>query len=452
VIGCKDCREYKKRIENLEEELALVKFELEELRQKRYKSKKRKPPHDNEPPAALPAKKGGLFGHIGWFRKKPKNIHRTEEVKLYRCPECGSDDIKEYENKIEEHTQEDIILPRCETTLFRKQLYYCKRCQKVVCGKGNNELPGSYVGPTAKAVAVFLKYGIKISDRDIALLFEKMFNLKVAPSSIVGFRDQLKNEALPAYEALKESLKQGRFIHADETGWRIDGDNAWLWKFSNKKICLTHTDLSRGQKVVEDMLGKEYKGTLISDFLSAYNKIAAKAKQKCLVHILRDLKKVIKYWRDDGEVIRYCKRLKNIFEDGIVLHNEYCDKKWGKKYYLRRRLIVRRLDDFSFPNPNKRIIQRFVKRLNRHKNEVFTFLYEKGIDFHNNHAEQQIRPDVIFRKITFGNRSLKGAKVHDVLMSVLQTARLNGLDPIDTLQKILLSAKKNPLSKALAPP
>jgi len=319
-------------------------------------------------------------------------------------------------------------------------------------GKGENELSGSYIGPVAKAFAVFLKYGIKISDRDIQRVFEKMFNLKVAPSSIVGFRDQLKTEALPIYEALKKSLKQGKFIHADETGWKIDGDNAWLWKFSNKKICITHTETSRGQKVVEDVLGNEYKGTLISDFLSAYNKIAAKNKQRCLVHILRDLKKVIKYWQDDKEVIRYCERLKNIFEDGIALHNEYHNKKRDKKYYQRRKFIILQLDDFSFPNPNKRILQRFVKRLNRHKDELFTFLYEKDIDFHNNHAEQQIRPDVILRKITFGNRSLKGAKVHDVLMSILQTAKLNRLDPIDTLQKILLSAKKNPLSRALAPP
>jgi len=452
VTGCKDCREYKKRIESMEEDLALVKFELEDLRSKRYKSKRKKPPGDNEPPRPLPRKKGGLFGHIGWFRKKPKNIHKIEEVKLSKCPECSSNDIKEYENKIEEHIQEDIILPKLKTTFFRKHLYYCKKCQKAVMGKGENELSGSYIGPTAKAFAVFLKYSIKISDRDIQRVFEKMFNLKVVPSSIVGFRDQLKREALPTYKRLIESLKKGKFIHADETGWKIDGDNAWLWKFSNKKVCVTHTDMSRGQRVVEDMLGKEYKGTLISDFLSAYNKISAKNKQRCLVHILRDLEKVIKYWQDDEEVIRYCGRLKKILEDGIALYNEYRDKRRDKKYCLRRRLIVRRLDDFSFPNPNKRILQRFVKRLDRHKDEIFTFLYEKDIDFHNNHAEQQIRPDVILRKITFGNRSLKGAKVHDVLMSILQTVKLNGLDPIDTLQKILLSAKKNPLPKALAPP
>ncbi|MBL7158829.1 MAG: IS66 family transposase [Candidatus Omnitrophica bacterium] len=452
MTGCRDCVQYKKRIETLEEELALVKFELEDLRLKRYKSKRKKPPGNNEPPMPLPKKKGGLFGHIGWFRRKPKNIHKIEEVKLTECPDCGSQDIKEYKNEVEEHTQEDIVLPKVETTLFRKHLYYCKKCQKAVRARGLNELSGSYIGPTAKSFAVFLKYGIKTSDRDIQCMFEKMFNLKIAPSSIVGFRDQLKREALPTYEALKESLKQGRFIHADETGWKIDGDNAWVWKFSNKKICVTHTDLSRGQKVVEDVLGDKYNGTLISDFLSAYNKISAKAKQRCLVHILRDLEKVIKYWRDDKEVIRYCTMLKKILEDSIGLAGEYRDKKRDKIYYRKRKLIVKRLHDFSFPNPNKRILQRFVKRLNRHKNEVFTFLYEKGVDFHNNHAEQQIRPDVIFRKITFGNRSLEGAKVHDVLMSILQTAKLNGMDPIETLRKLLLGNGKNPLSKVLAPP
>ena len=452
MTGCRDCAQYKKRIETLEEELALVKFELEDLREKRYKSKKKNHPKDNEPPQATLKKKGGLFGHIGWFRKKPDRFRKIEEAKLSKCPRCGSQDIKKYEDRVEEHIQEDIVLTELETTLFRKHLYYCKKCKKAVVGKGLNELPGSYVGPTAKAFAVFLKYGIKISDRDIQCVFEKMFDLKVVPSSIAGFRDQLKNEALPAYEALKESLKQGRFIHADETGWKINGEGAWPWKFSNKKVCVTHTDLSRGQKAVEDVLGDKYNGTLISDFLSAYNKISAKAKQRCLVHILRDLEKVIKYWRDDEEVIRYCAMLKKILEDGIGLAGECRDKKRDKIYYRKRRLITRRLHDFSFPNPNKRILQRFVKRLNRHKNEIFTFLYERNIDFHNNHAEQQIRPDVIFRKITFGNRSLKGAKVHDVLMSILQTAKLNNMDPIDTLRKLLLGNRKNPLNKVAAPP
>lgn len=451
-FSCKDKETcpYKKEIERLTGELAYVKFELEELRAKRYKPNKKKPPQDNLPPAE-PKKKGGLFGHIGWFRKKPRRIDKIEEVRLKACPICGFGNLTECE-EIEEHIQEDIVLPTIETTLYRRHHYYCKRCKRIVTSKGKNELPNSYIGPKAKALAVFLKYAVKISERDVKNILVKVFNLNIVNSSIAGFRDKLKRQALPIYQELSGALKQTRFIHADETGWSIDGLNHWLWKFSNKKICLSHIDKSRGQDVVEKILGKDYKGVLISDFLSAYNKITTKAKQRCLAHLLRDLDKVIEYWSDDIEVLRYCNELKKMLEDAIQLYKEYRLRQWDQKYCRRRELITQRLQGFSFPNPNKRILARFVKRLSRHKDELFTFLYERDIDYHNNHIEQQIRPDVIFRKVTFGNRSPKGAENHNVLMTILQTAKLNKLDPIKTLEDILLQPKTNPLAMALAPP
>ena len=176
------------------------------------------------------------------------------------------------------------------------------------------------------------------------------------------------------------------------------------------------------------------------------------AKQRCLAHLFRDLEKVIEYWRDDLEVTRYCLRLTKLLKDAITLYKEYKGKEWDEWYYTKRARLNDSLKDFSFPNPNKRILKRFANRLERHKGEIFTFLYIKDIDPHNNHAEQQIRSDVIFRKITNGNRSLTGAENHSVIMTILQTAKLNGMDPIATLEKILLQNKENPFSKILSPP
>lgn len=441
----------KEENERLRQDNAYLKFELEQMRLKRYKSNKKPPVDGSTVEPAPPKKRGGLFGHIGWFRKKPERIDRVEEVRISCCPDCGSNNLTEC-RKIDEHIQEDIILPKVEAVLYRRHHYYCPDCRKVVSAKGKDELENSYIGPKAKAFAAFLRYGIKISERDVKLLFERAFNLKIVASSIAGFRYQLKRAGSPLYRILMESLKRGSFIHADETGWRIDGDNSWLWKFSNKKVSLSHIDESRGQKVVEKILGNEYGGILISDFLSAYNKISAKNKQRCLVHILRDLKKVKEYWHDDQEVLRYIERLKKIFEDAVTLQSDYKDRHWGDAYYARRTALENSLKDFAFPNPNKRILKRFAKRLKRHKGELLTFLYEKDIDYHNNHAEQQIRPDVIFRKITFGNRSANGAQYHSVIMSILQTAKLNGIDPISTFKDILLGTKQYPLLNALSPP
>lgn len=441
--------ELKAENEKLKEENAYLKFELEDLRSKRYKSKK-KPPDDNPPAPLAPKKRGGLFGHIGWFRKKPKRVDKIVELSLDTCPECGSKNLSVCE-KIEEHTQEDIILPKVEVTRYVRHHYYCKGCKKIVSSKGKDELTRGPIGPIAKSLAVFLRYAVKISERDVKALFEKAFGLRIAASSIAGFRSKLKEEALPLYAKLIEALRQGRFIHADETGWSVDGNNHWLWKFSNKKISVSHIDPSRGQGVVDKIIGSKYSGVLISDFLSAYNKIEAKSKQRCLVHIGRDLDKVVEYWHDDTEVMSYCLRLKEILGDAIQLYRDYKGKRWDSVYRKKREAVKQSLKDFSFPNPNKRILNRFAKRLERHKDEMLTFLYEKNVDFHNNHAEQQIRPDVIFRKITFGNRSPAGAENHSVIMSVLQTAKLNKLDPIHILKDILLHPQQQSLLKALSP-
>ncbi|MFA6636130.1 MAG: IS66 family transposase, partial [Candidatus Omnitrophota bacterium] len=282
--------------------------------------------------------------------------------------------------------------------------------------------------------------------------FRKMFGLKIAVSSIAGFRDQVAREAKPLYEQIKEQLKASMVIHADETGWRLDGDNQWLWKFSNKRVSLTHIDKSRGQKVVDDVLGEEYDGFLVSDFLSAYNKINSK-KQRCLAHIMRDLEKVIKYWdEEDLETVTYCKRLMEILMRGIDLNRKYQKKEWNKRYYAERGNIVGQLKDFGFPDPNKKLLVRFAKRLERHKDEIFTFLYEKGVDYHNNHAEQQIRPNVILRKITYGNRSISGALNHNILTSVIQTAKMNGVDVIDTLKSQFVTGKSKALLKVITNP
>ena len=255
--------------EKLKEENAYLKFRLEDMQSKRYKSKK-KPPDDTPPEPSITKKQGGLFGHIGWFRRKPKTIDRIEEVKLDKCPFCGSSSLSECAH-IEEHIQEDIILPATENVLYKRHHYYCRGCKKVIAGTGKDELPKSYIGPKAKSLAAFLKYVIKVSDRDIMTIFKKVFSLDIVSSSITGFKSQIKAKALPLYRRLLEELKKSPFIHADETGWRLDGINHWLWKFSNKRICFSHIDEGRGQKVVENILGKDYDGVLISDFLSAYN-------------------------------------------------------------------------------------------------------------------------------------------------------------------------------------
>ena len=375
----------------------------------------------------------------------------TEEVTLDHCPRCGGADLTECQ-EIEEHIQEDIVLPKLKVTRHRRHHYYCKGCKEVVSGRGKEEIPNSYIGPQAKAVAAFLKYRIKVSQRDIQTIFKQLCGLRIVPSSIPGFHNQLCKRSLSLYEGLKEQIQQAPWIHADETGTRLDGNPYWDWVFATAHICLHVIHQSRGQKVVEEILGKRYDGVLISDFLSAYNRLEAKAKQRCLVHLLRDLKKALEQSSVEDPVHTYCQHLKTLLQRAIKLQEQYIGQEITERDFLNERdRLVEALKDFQFPDPQKGVLRRLRKRLARHKDELFTFLFYPGLPYHNNHAEQMIRPSVLLRKITFGNRSEQGSLNHSVLMSVLQTAQLNGKEPIPLLREILLSPEEPPFSMCLGP-
>ncbi|MEM3172281.1 MAG: transposase [Candidatus Nitrosotenuis sp.] len=79
---------------------------------------------------------------------------------------------------------------------------------------------------------------------------------------------------------------------------------------------------------------------------------------------------------------------------------------------------------------------RLVKRLKREKGMLFTFL-EKECDWNNNAAERAIRPSVVVRKVTYGNKSLDGAKAHAVLTTIKETCRLRRQNFYDYAMKYL---------------
>jgi hypothetical protein len=319
-----------------------------------------------------------------------------------------------------------------------KHQYDCAECGSQVEGRGKEELPNSYVGPRAKALAIFLKYHIKVSDRDIQKLFKSLLGLTIVPSSIPGFRNQLTRYCNPLYQELLKRMKHSKVLHVDETGWKMSGQNRWLWKFTDKNVSINQILKGRGQTELEEVLGKKFDGVLIADFLSAYNKIEARAKQRCLVHLLRELKKIRERIPEDEQAMRFAEKLEDIIRQAVMLVSDYKLRKISRKELKKgRKKLERLLEDLKLANPTHRVLKRLTQRLERHKYELLTFLDYPGIDYHNNHAERQIRPNVLLRKIVFGNRSEKGILNQNVLMSIIQTAHLKKLDPLKCLREFL---------------
>jgi DNA-directed RNA polymerase subunit RPC12/RpoP len=147
--------------------------------------------HQSQNPAKKPDAKAG---HPGWFRPKPTAIDRTEEAPLSACPNCGSKDLSLCAG-VEKHVQEDLVLTEPQVTLYRKQVYWCRRCGKKVRGRGKDELPGRPIGLVAKSIADFLRYKIKVTERDIGTIFKSLLGLSVSEGAIQGFHTQTRRPA-----------------------------------------------------------------------------------------------------------------------------------------------------------------------------------------------------------------------------------------------------------------
>ena len=402
------------------------------FKKKALKYKKKKDEDDDD---HAPKKKGAPNGHPGKTRKVPDRVDEHKDVHLFECPECsgrGLSPCKRYED----HYQEDIVIPQTRVTRFRHHYYYCHNCKKAVHGIGEDELPGSYIGPNAKSLAGFLHYHMALPYRKIKLLFKEMFNMDFDPTSCIGFDSQIHVRGQPLYERLKSNLKDKPYLHVDETGWM----GKWLWCYGEEKSAVYKIESGRGQKELRSTLGDHYSGVLISDLLGAYNRIRS-VKQRCLVHVLRRIEKWLIYHDRHPKMVKYFEELKKVTKE-IILLSDIIKKKRPVNILIKKLDLVGQLRrllnaDLEPPKANK-----FRRKLLDHFDELVTCLNYPEISAHNNFVERLLRGNVIMRKITFGNRSEKGMLNHEVIMSLIQTARLQKLNLLPYLYTLLTDKTK----------
>jgi len=191
---------------------------------------------------------------------------------------------------------------------------------------------------------------------------------------------------------------------------------------------------SRGSPALDEFFTEAFDGVLITDFWSAYGAVSRAEHQACLAHLLRELKHLDE--KDGSAGWRaFSKKLRRLLRDGLRLKAR-SDLSAAIRQH-RTRLIDRRLMqlvEWESPNAN---VQRLVKRLGRYRDSLFTFLDYEDVPSDNNHAEREIRPAVIMRKNSQGNRSDAGAQTQAVLMSIYRTLKARGREPMDTIVEAL---------------
>jgi hypothetical protein len=271
--------------------------------------------------------------------------------------------------------------------------------------------------------------------------------IKLTPGGLIQMWYRLQEVLYGWYEELQIEALKSSVLHGDETGWRVNGKTHWLWCFTNDRLTYYMIHQSRGSPALLEFFLSEFQGILVSDFWGAYNAVACAERQTCLVHLLRDLKHVEKYKSKADDWPQFAKKLRRLIGDAIRLgpqRGEWPEAQFASR---RNRLDERLSELIETPWKNKEA-KRLVKRLRRHRNDIFTFLDHENVPFENNHAEREIRPAVIIRKNSYGNRSAQGADCQAVLMSVFRTLKQREHHPIQTI----VAALKTYLKTGILPP
>ena len=385
---------------------------------------------------AVPRRKkklGARDGHEGSRRATPAMIDARVEHRLEVCPCCSGpvQRCQRTRTRIIEDIPHEITPVVTEHTIHRD---YCPACKKHVEPVVADAMPNATLGHHVMALSSWFHYGLGVTISQTLDILAKHVHTQVTAGGLVDGWRRLAEALEPWYEQIAQQAKSGAVLHADETGWRVDGQTHWLWCFCNHRTCYYLIDKSRGGPALQKFFTQAYQGTLVSDFWAAYEQVAAEDNPYCLVHLLRELLKVDEH-NGSMEWKSFAKQLRRLVHDGIRLRKRA--NFTPARYESRIRLIHRRLcglADATYDDPDAR---RLGERLSRHRDHLFTFLDKPEVPFENNFAERQIRPAVIIRKNQLCNRSVDGAWTQAVLMSVYRTLRLRGLDPTKTIAEAL---------------
>jgi transposase len=219
-------------------------------------------------------------------------------------------------------------------------------------------------------------------------------------------------------------------------GWRVGGYPAWLHTLVSPLVTAYVIDPTRSGAVAEAIRGLGYAGTMIHNGWSPYDQFANARHQQCLNHLLRRADEMAA--TATRGAVCFPRRVAELLRAGL----ELCDRHAAGEISRHGLAVARgrlesQLSDLIFPPRTNAANERLAQHLWNHRDDLFTFLRQPGLDATNWRAELAIRFGVILRRVWGGSRTWVGARAQSVLMSVWRTCWQQGRSALAFLSRLL---------------
>src|SRR3989338_1107775 len=440
----------KKRVKKLEEDLKIALQRIEELAKKeaekdrvieelrrelqKYKNSntpssanKHLKPDTSSKKAKKNSKRGAPAGHEGKTRRQIPQ--KKEIIDCAECPNCHGHHLKDEKiiKQIIEEVQEPIAPEVIEGEIHKKK---CLDCGATFIPSQNIlPLKGSF-GINLMILVIFIKFILRGVLRKTSSFLEVSHAFNITPASINEMIGRAAKASNMEYESLKLKIRNAAIIYVDEKSFSVLGKNQWVWVFRTATDILLVIRPSRGNNVLEEILGENYSGTVVCDCWRAYNFLEFANIQRCWSHLLRKSKELISI-----AGVHLHKKLKEMFEEikqfNILTHTS--EERMEKYIEMTNKLKEIIVYYSKYPE-----LKPVVNYINFNLEHWFTCIKIEGIEPTNNFAERALRESVLVRKIIGAFRSEIGKKNYETLASVIASWQLKGLNLKAELKKMLV--------------
>lgn len=373
---------------------------------------------------------GGQKGHLGhhhaWSHTPNEIIPLYPEI----CSNCKCNDFIQLPEYVEARQEINIPPIQAHVREYQTCAGLCQKCGKRSVGVFPEHVKGLVqMGSNVDSLVGYFKGLGYLSHGKIARFFREILHISISTGGIQDCMKRLSNRVEPLYEQLIEYCKNQPVVHSDETSSKIQKQRIYIWTFVTQAVCVFVSDKSRGFKVIQRIFGETFKGKWVSDRYAAQLKIIA-FHQLCLAHLIRDFQYLI-----DCETSVWAKLCQSLLKYAIHVRNE-AGGHWDPQEPAIKETVLDISNQwdalFAEPPPTEKA-QKLFKQLSKRKHQLFLFLECPDVPPTNNLAESALRSYAIQRRINGGFKSDKGAKIHTMLQSIIETARCQGKDILQVL-------------------
>ena len=323
-----------------------------------------------------------------------------------------------------------------EHQVFKGWCSYCQAWREAPLDLSGQVLGQGRIGVGIASLVAHLRLVVRAPIRVIQAWLASAHGLRLSVGEISDLLRRVAAHGQGTHEALRARIRASPVVQADETGWRENGQNGYIW-FAGTPTGERYFEYhhSRAGTIINTLLGEDFSGVLTSDFYPASNDTPGGRHQRCWAHLLRALHDLKHDHADTLEVVVWAKAVKDVYLLAKAWLAEGVERKLA---YRELVLLIRALGE-QFAQAKGHPAQALAKRLLRHQDELFVFVRQLGVPADNNLAERSLRPLVVSRKISGGSRSPVGSQTQMTLSSLFQTWSAQGRNPLLECRRLLQS-------------